>query len=531
MPRLLTLAALSLFACSMAAQAPVDPAGVRGTRMICGGGKLPPEIQQRFVDLAGGEQARIALVPTASETADSEPEREKLLSTWQQKFPKAKFSIVHTRDRAVADSEAFAAPIQQATGLWFGGGAQDRIAAAYLGTRAEQEVMALLARGGVVGGTSAGAAIQSRTMIAEGNPDPVLATGLDLLPDGIVDQHFLKRNRLPRLRNALAKAPSHFGLGIDEGTCAELQGRTLRVFGASKALLVLPASAGLEERVLELSSGASADLVTWQRAARARGQGPWPPKTMREPRVANGTLVIVGGGALPDAAITTFVTAAGGPKAKVVIVPSANGNDVGGERAFAQRLQKAGVTDIRTFHIPHPALVTDESLKPLADATAIWFGGGRQWRLCDAYDGTKAIAAFAEVLARGGVIGGSSAGATIQGEFLVRGNPAGNTDMWCEGYDRGFGYLPGTAIDQHFVARNRLRDLQDLIAKAPQLIGLGIDEGTALVVRGSLAEVIGASKVAVLDVRSAEPSARAKPEPAWLAPGDRWDLATGKRAN
>ena len=223
-------------------------------------------------------------------------------------------------------------------------------------------------------------------------------------------------------------------------------------------------------------------------------------------------------------------TAAGGAKAKVVIVPSANGNDVSGELAFAQRLRKTGISDLRTFHLPHPSQVTEASLAPLADATAIWFGGGRQWRLCDAYDGTPAIAAFAAVLARGGVIGGSSAGATIQGEFLVRGNPLGNTDMWCEGYDRGFGYLPGVAIDQHFLARKRIPDLQNLIAKAPQMIGLGIDESTALVVRGSVAEVVGASKVAVFDVRNAEPSLRAKPEPKWLQAGDRWDLVAGRRA-
>ena len=111
----------------------------------------------------------------------------------------------------------------------------------------------------------------------------------------------------------------------------------------------------------------------------------------------------------------------------------------------------------------------------------------------------------------------------------MRGNPLGNTDMWCEGYDRGFGYLPGVAIDQHFLARKRIPDLQSLIAKAPQMIGLGIDESTALVVHGSVAEVVGASKVAVFDVRNAEPSLRAKPEPTWLQAGDRWDLVAGRR--
>ncbi|GDY00966.1 hypothetical protein LBMAG49_02950 [Planctomycetota bacterium] len=524
-------AVLALLPLAAAATSQIDPAGVLGTRLICGGGKLPPAVQQRFIELAGGTNARIMLVNGASANADDAAECATLLATWRQKFPAAQFTLLHTRDRAIADTDAFVEPLRKATGLWFGGGAQDRLAAAYLGTKLEHEVYALLARGGVVGGTSAGAAIQSRRMIAEGNPDPVMAAGFDLLPAGIVDQHFLKRNRLPRLLAALGKVDGCFGLGIDESTCVELHGRILRVFGDSKALLVLAGKAGLPQRVVELKSGEQADLVTWQRAARNRATGPWPPSTMRAPKVEHGTLVIVGGGALPEAAVEAFVAAAGGTKAKVVVVTSANGDDASGELPFTRRLQQAGVTDIRLFHCPNPRDVTDAALLPLASATAIWFGGGRQWRLCDAYENTKAIAAFEAVLARGGVIGGSSAGATIQGEFLVRGNPLGNTDEWCEGYDHGFGYLPGTAIDQHFLARNRIADLQNLIAQVPQVIGIGIDEGTALIVRGSIATVVGVSKVAVFDVRTADASARSKPLPMWLTTNDRFDLLTGKQTN
>jgi cyanophycinase len=160
----------------------------------------------------------------------------------------------------------------------------------------------------------------------------------------------------------------------------------------------------------------------------------------------------------------------------------------------------------------------------------VWFGGGRQWRLNDAFDGTPAIAAFHSVLARGGVIGGSSAGATIQAEFLVRGNPLGNTEMWCEGYERGFGFLPGCAVDQHLLTRGRTGDLQALVAKLPQLIGIGIDEATAAIVQGSVLEVVGDSKIAVFDKLAREARMQAgTPEPQWLEPGMRWDLVEGKK--
>ncbi len=97
------------------------------------------------------------------------------------------------------------------------------------------------------------------------------------------------------------------------------------------------------------------------------------------------------------------------------------------------------------------------------------------------------------MLRRGGVIGGSSAGATIQGEFLVRGHPLGNTVMMAEGYERGFAFLPGVAIDQHFAQRSRQPDLLPVVKRHPKLLGIGIDESTAVVVIGAKAEVIGQS--------------------------------------
>ena len=103
------------------------------------------------------------------------------------------------------------------------------------------------------------------------------------------------------------------------------------------------------------------------------------------------------------------------------------------------------------------------------------------------------------VLARGGVIGGSSAGATIQGSYLVRGAREGNETMMAKGYEEGFGYLRGVAIDQHLLVRGRQEDLVGVIEAKPGLLGLGLDEPTAIVVKGDRFLVIGDTVVGIYD--------------------------------
>jgi cyanophycinase len=134
---------------------------------------------------------------------------------------------------------------------------------------------------------------------------------------------------------------------------------------------------------------------------------------------------------------------------------------------------------------------SEKFVEPLRHASGVWFEGGRQWRLADAYLGTRVEREVKSLLARGGVVGGASAGATIQGSFLVRGDPAhpGNPDgdnriMMVPGHEAGFGLLPGSAIDQHVLVRHREDDLDPVIAAHPRLLGIGIDQGAAILVHG-----------------------------------------------
>jgi len=117
--------------------------------------------------------------------------------------------------------------------------------------------------------------------------------------------------------------------------------------------------------------------------------------------------------------------------------------------------------------------------------------------LADAYLGTRVERELRNVLKRGGVIAGSSAGASILASYLVRGDPAGAEIMMAKGHERGFGFVPNSAIDQHVSERHRERDLEAVVEAHPKLLGIGIDPNTIIVVQRGQFEVIGTGKVTI----------------------------------
>lgn len=240
---------------------------------------------------------------------------------------------------------------------------------------------------------------------------------------------------------------------------------------------------------------------------------------------ASGTVMVVGGGALGPEVVARFIDAAGGPNALIVDVPTA-----GGDTTYpalwrgANFLRAAGAKNVVILHTTDKRVAdSDQFAAVLARAGGVWFEGGRQWHLVDSYAGTATERAFHDVLARGGVVGGSSAGASILSSYMLRGARAGNETIMAPGYEVGFGFLRGVAIDQHVVARERLRDLADsLMPRHPELLGISEDEGTAWVVRGDTAEIIGRNKAFVYG--GADRTDARKPF-LTLYPGDRYNLA------
>jgi cyanophycinase len=255
------------------------------------------------------------------------------------------------------------------------------------------------------------------------------------------------------------------------------------------AKIHLPPSDAWNESELDLTSRPR-DLVALQRSVRARL---FERPTKAAARVVeSGTLLLVGGGRIPDELMIRFVKLAGGKSAHIVVLPTAVPDPIPKRQWIATAFKEFGAA--RVTVLPerlHAEIELDRYLKTMEDATGIWFGGGRQWRFVDAYEGTKALDSMREVLRRGGIIGGSSAGASIQAEYLARGNPLGNWNIMAEGYERGFGFLPGVAVDQHFSQRSRLPELRSLIAKHPTFLGIGLDEGTGIFVANNIAEVVG----------------------------------------
>jgi cyanophycinase len=252
----------------------------------------------------------------------------------------------------------------------------------------------------------------------------------------------------------------------------------------------------------------------------------------------NGTLVIVGGGGRIDPIMKDFIQLAGGNNSPIIVIPTAEGSERYDENSGgAGTLRKLGATNVTVLHTTDRNIADSDSfVKPLIEAKAVWFGGGRQWRLVDAYKNTLTEKMIRKVLERGGVIGGTSAGATIQGSYLARGDTKNNQIMMGD-HQEGFGFLKNVAVDQHVLARNRQFDMFDILKNHPELLGISIDENTAIIVRRNQFEVIGESYVIVYDGTfwSREGSdLKNLPEKArlfyFLRKGDKYDLLNRKVA-
>jgi cyanophycinase len=237
----------------------------------------------------------------------------------------------------------------------------------------------------------------------------------------------------------------------------------------------------------------------------------------------SGSLVVAGGSVVAGSAIYdefAQLAAAAGEEPYIVFVPTASGSSYETpeqiEAAIASLSASTGWNVRELVHTYDPEVAdTAEFVAPIDRATGVWFGGGRQWRIANAYLGTAAQAAFervrhtamppplrsitawscvcvthgavaitagAQVLQRGGVIGGSSAGAAFQGDIMIRGNQSPNDLSILLDPDHlvGFGYAQGVGFDPHHIPRGRLDDDVELAMMFPTHLGIGLDENCAV---------------------------------------------------
>ncbi len=216
----------------------------------------------------------------------------------------------------------------------------------------------------------------------------------------------------------------------------------------------------------------------------------------------NGSLLIIGGNVGFQKDIWDKFTELAGGKENgfVVVVTTASGDSAAYDQKDVDEVKKqTGIKKVVLLHTNDLKEANSEAfITPLKKATAVYFVGGRQWRIADSYLNTLTHLAFFDVLKRGGVIAGSSAGATIIGSFLWRGDTKG-AQIEIGDHTQGLGFLKNAAIDQHVLARNRQFALVDFIKKAPQLIGIGLNEATAILVQKDTVTVLGKSYVAIYD--------------------------------
>jgi cyanophycinase len=217
----------------------------------------------------------------------------------------------------------------------------------------------------------------------------------------------------------------------------------------------------------------------------------------------NGTLLLMGGNASDSLFFPVFQELIGGYDQPIVVVPTARRREAINYFDFPgrqkRRFEEAGFKDVTILHTrSRKEANSEEFVEPLREAKGVWLMGGRQWRLVNAYLNTLTHLEMISLLQRGGVVAGTSAGATIQGSYLVRGDTTTNTIMMGS-HEEGFGFIKNVAIDQHLLARNRHFDMFEVLEEHPDLLGLGLDENTGILVKGNSFDVIGESYVAVYD--------------------------------
>lgn len=439
MPRFVLLAAFA-FVSASAFAAPPELAELPGPLVLTGAGKAAKDAKQAFFDLAGKDDAKIVVI------AESDAE----LKEWSGFKPQSIRAVTAPNEAAFAD----------ATGVWIA----DARSEVLKDKNAMESLRKLHASGKVIGGD---------------------AFMLGLLPGFHSGSEF---------------TPGSVGLKINTDSAVVIRGRQMRVIGDEAISLHIAKGAGKPAATQEAKAGSIFDLWQLRRAAANRAEKePFPPAKPKDPVVPKGTLVIVGGGGTTQEIMDTFFEKAGGKDKLIVVIPTTE-KDGPGDSGYLKRF---GATNVKTLFTKDRKLANDPKFSEmLTKAGGVWFGGGRQWNFVDCFEGTLVEKRCHEVLSRGGVIGGSSAGASIQSEYMPRGHPLGNTVMAAEGYEKGFGFLPGCAVDQHFFARKgRTDDMTGLMKKYPQYLGIGIDEATAIIVTGNTAQVLGKSKVAFYDTK------------------------------
>ena len=239
----------------------------RGYVIPIGGGEEKtdnPEILQKFVDLCGGKDAVICVIPTASQLDDTGDRYENIF----QQLGAGKTHSLPITERGDAQKQEYVDTLEQCTGIFITGGNQLRLSTILGGTPIATAIRQLNARGVHYAGTSAGAAIVSQHMITGGSKGTVptadgvsLAPGMGLINTVVIDQHFNQRNRLARLLSAVSYNPFLIGIGLDEDTAAFFDSENEFTVVGSGAITVIDPSDIEHSSMAEAGTGEALTLL------------------------------------------------------------------------------------------------------------------------------------------------------------------------------------------------------------------------------------------------------------------------------
>jgi cyanophycinase len=540
---------------------PTNPRRPGAVMLHGGGGGVQPYVRQEFLRLAGGKAARVVLLPSDEEQREPAETlaayedrlgRAGVYGQWRQlcRDNQARFQFLHWQSPEDPDHSRFFAALDEATGLWLPANDQEWVIGRFAGdplkpTRFQIALRNLIARGGVVGASGGGMASLAETVIAgDADEEPSgwtrarLAFGLGLFQGTLLDQNFnIWSGRVERMTDALRNGPQldrvarrpgvqrrTIGIGVDRQTVAVVSGNTIRALGESHVHVFVQSNGGRTLAWHRLSAGDRPLVLTtgpaWQhgRPPAAKPAGADNPLGVPPGR---GIVVLHGGGSTAEM-YDLFPRLSGKLRPTLVHCPSASGDyrRMSDDELLACDLTRLWKTDavagLRFINADKPARAEQSAFCGLLDtADALWIMGGDQRNLTTLYVNPiqptlfqKKVRAMVE---RGGVVGGSSAGCAAMSDVMIVGNVAddGRSPARAE-LARGLGVLANCLAEQHFDARGGrierfaelLRDKQQLANISPgcnpaQMVGLAVDESTALIVRGNRLSVAGKNKAHV----------------------------------
>lgn len=490
---------------------------IYGSLMLIGEGEIPANVKATFAYLANEEDGKLVII------SDSESKIKKQKTLWKDKIGSVRTILLKRSAKDLSPDNIVL--LQSANAVWL----VSDLSKHFNDSRLNAELISILNRDGIVGGQGAAAESMATLVDDEGE----IRNGFNLLPNSFVHA---TGSDLNQFNQTLDQNPGRVGWELPPSASVIIHsGREISVINYPAITLRVAATEEWPERIEMFEPPIddlpyTTDLISWNRSARARLNEVFPPLVASDPEVHSGALVIIGGHGYPKGMWEKVIEFAGGEDANYVCFAQ-NASSTGAKKLREQGCRNVAVHVVKTGVDGIGQGANPQLIEDLKNADAVYFGGGRSYKFMDAYLGTEAHMLMNKVLERGGIILGGSAGAQIQGDFLVRGDPRSNNTLWMEGNDVGLGFIKGVIIDVHYRERGRENILPSLLVKHPQMLGIGIDETTAIWVQGTIAEVLGPHSVTFYDLKNSnnlDLSSRKIGNPVVLMAGEKYDLKQRK---